>query len=95
MEANLLEDIRLPELAGVTGLSPSRFARAFKISMGLTPHRWLVEQRIHRAKRLMAKNGKSISVAAHLAGFASQSHFTKAFRRVTGTTPALWLRNAI
>lgn len=95
MEANLLEDIRLSELAGITGLSPSHFARAFKVSIGLTPHRWLVEQRIHRAKWLMKKGGKPISVAAHLAGFASQSHFTKAFRRVTGTTPGLWLRNAV
>jgi AraC family transcriptional regulator len=95
MEANLLNDIRLTELARVAGLSPSQFARAFKVSIGLTPHRWLVEQRIHRAKRLMTKNGKSISVAAHLAGFASQSHFTKAFRRVTGTTPGLWLRSAV
>jgi AraC family transcriptional regulator len=95
MEANLLEDIRLTELARVAGLSPSQFARAFKVSIGMTPHRWLVEQRIHRAKRLMTKSGKSISLAAHLAGFASQSHFTKAFRRVTGTTPGLWLRNAV
>lgn len=95
MEANLLEDIRLTELAGAAGLSPSHFGRAFKVSMGLTPHQWLSEERIHRAKRLMKKDGKPISVAAHLAGFASQSHFTKVFRRVTGTTPGLWLRNAV
>ena len=95
MEANLLEDIRLIELARVAGLSPSQFARAFKVSMGLTPHRWLIEQRIHRAKRLMTKNGRPIAVAAHLAGFASQSHFTKAFRRVTGTTPGQWLRKVV
>src|ERR1700733_8943871 len=44
MEANLQRDIRLIELARVAGLSPSHFARAFKVSMGLTPHRWLVEQ---------------------------------------------------
>jgi AraC family transcriptional regulator len=95
MEANLLEDIRLTELARVAGLSPSQFARAFKVSMGQTPHRWLVQQRIHHAKRLMTKNGKPISVAAHLAGFASQSYFTHVFRRVTGTTPRHWLRNAV
>jgi AraC family transcriptional regulator len=95
MEANLLEDIRLSQLARITGLSSSHFARAFKVSMCLTPHRWLVEQRVHRAKRLMAKGGKPISVAADLTGFASQSHFTKAFRRVTGTTPRLWLRKAV
>jgi AraC family transcriptional regulator len=95
MGANLLEDIRLSELARIAGLSPSHFARAFKVSIGLSPHRWLVEQRIHRAKRLMAKERKPISVASDLAGFASQSHFTKAFRRVTGTTPGLWLRKAV
>jgi AraC family transcriptional regulator len=95
MEANLLEDIRLTELAGIAGLSASHFARAFKVSIGLTPHRWLVEQRIRHAKRLMTKNGKPISVAAHLAGFASQSYFTHVFRRVTGTTPRHWLRNAV
>jgi AraC family transcriptional regulator len=95
MEANLLEEIRLSELAKATGLSPSHFARAFKVSMGLTPHRWLIEQRVHRAKQLMTKHTKPISVAANLAGFATQSHFTKAFRRVTGTTPGYWLRNAV
>jgi AraC family transcriptional regulator len=95
MEANLLEEVRLSELAQATGLSPSHFARAFKVSMGLTPHRWLVEQRILRAKQLMTKHAKPISVAANLAGFATQSHFTKAFRRVTGTTPGNWLRNAV
>ena len=94
MKANLLNDLRLNEVARVTGLSPSHFARAFKASIGLPPHRWLVEQRIHRAKWLMTKDRKPISVAANLAGFATQSHFTKAFRRVTGTTPRHWLRNA-
>jgi AraC family transcriptional regulator len=42
----------------------------------------------------MMKSGKSISIAADLTGFANQSHFTKVFRRVTGTTPGLWLRDA-
>jgi AraC family transcriptional regulator len=93
MEANLPNDIRLTELANLAGLSTSQFGRAFKASTGLTPYRWLMEQRIHRAKQLMKKDGKSISLAAHLAGFANQSHFTKAFRQVTGTTPGHWLRD--
>ena len=95
MEANLINDIRLPELANVVGLSTSHFARAFKTSAGVTPYRWVLEQRIHRAKKLMMKEGKSISLAAHQTGFANQSHFTKTFRRVTGTTPGLWLRNVV
>jgi AraC family transcriptional regulator len=94
IEANLLNNVRLHDLASVAGLSPSHFGRAFKTSTGLTPYRWVIEQRIYRAKRLMMNGGKSISIAAHLAGFANQSHFTKVFRRVTGTTPGLWLRDA-
>ncbi|WP_425387798.1 hypothetical protein [Edaphobacter aggregans] len=39
----------------------------------------MLEQRIHRAKKLMMKESKSISHAAHLAGFANHSHFTKSF----------------
>ncbi len=93
IDANLMNDIRLPELASVVGLSPSHFARAFRTSIGLTPYRWVIEQRIQRAKRLMVKEGKSILLAAHLTGFANQIHFTKTFRRVTGTTPGLWLRD--
>lgn len=95
MEANLLNDIRIAELASLARLSPSQFARAFKVSTGFTPHRWLIEQRIQRAKRLMQKEKMSISLAAHLTGFATQSHFTKTFRRLTGTTPGLWMRDAV
>jgi AraC family transcriptional regulator len=95
MEANLLNNIRLYELAKVAELSPSQFGRAFKVSTGLTPYRYLIEKRIQQAKRLMQKDRMSISLAAHLSGFANQSHFTKAFRSVTGTSPALWLRDAV
>ena len=91
MQASLLRDVRLKELASVAGLSPSHFGRAFKASTGRTPHRWIVERRIELAQRLMQRSGKSIVIAGEMAGFASQSHFTKSFRTVTGTTPRAWL----
>jgi AraC family transcriptional regulator len=93
MQASLLRDVRLKELASVAGLSPSHFGRAFKASTGLTPHRWIVQRRVQLAQRLMRESGKSIVIAAQMAGFATQSHFTKAFRTMTGATPRAWLRD--
>jgi AraC family transcriptional regulator len=92
IDENLLKDIRVKELADVVGLSSSQFGRAFKASTGVTPYRWVIEQRISRAKRLMTMGGKSLSLVANLVGFANQSHFTKAFRHVTGTTPGHWFQ---
>jgi AraC-like DNA-binding protein len=93
MQASLLRDVRLRELASVAGLSPSHFGRAFKASTGLTPHRWIVQRRVQLAQRLMRESGKSIVIASQMAGFATQSHFTKAFRAITGATPRVWLRD--
>jgi AraC-like DNA-binding protein len=93
MQASLLRDVHLKELASVAGLSPSHFGRAFKASTGLTPHRWIVQRRIQLSQRLMRDSGKSIVVASQMAGFANQSHFTKAFRAITGATPRVWLHD--
>jgi AraC family transcriptional regulator len=93
MQASLLRDVQLQELASVAGFSPSHFGRAFKASTGLTPHRWIIKRRIELAQRLMTRSGKSIVIAAEMAGFPSQSHFTKTFRAVVGTTPRAWLQN--
>jgi AraC family transcriptional regulator len=94
MQASLLRDVRLKELASVAGLSASQFGRAFKASTGLTPHRWIVQRRIQLSQRLMKDSGKSIVIAAQMAGFANQSHFTKAFRAIVGATPRVWLHDA-
>ncbi|WP_260734535.1 helix-turn-helix domain-containing protein [Tunturiibacter lichenicola] len=93
MQASLLRDVRLKELASVAGLSPSHFGRAFKASTGCTPHRWIVQRRIQLAQRLMRESGKSIVIASQMAGFANQSHFTKAFRAIVGATPRAWLHD--
>ena len=93
IDANLLSDLRLAELASIVGLSSSQFGRTFKASTGSSPHRWIMERRVRLAQRLLKETGKSISISADMAGFADQSHFTRAFRTVTGTTPRVWLRH--
>ena len=61
-----------------------------KISTGLPPHRFLVVRRIEHAKRLLACGDISIATVGRVVGFRTPSHFTSAFRRVTGTTPSVY-----
>jgi AraC family transcriptional regulator len=91
-EANFTEDISLQELARLVGLSQSQFARAFKASTGAPPHRWVVMARIKRAQELLLQCDISLADVSIRTGFADQSHFTKVFRRVTGTSPGQWRR---
>ena len=84
---NLPEALSLAELAGIAKLSPHHFASAFKDSTGISPHRYVVERRLDRARELLRRNENSISEIAHAVGFSSQSHLTAHFRRTMGLTP--------
>lgn len=88
IEAHLADDISLRDLAVQTGLSTHHFGEAFKASTGTSPHRYLVERRIRRAKELLLGAEQSIAEIAISVGFASHSHFTDNFRKLTGTTPS-------
>jgi transcriptional regulator GlxA family with amidase domain len=85
-------DIPVVALARSCGLSRSHFIRAFKISMGLPPHHWLMRHRIERARELLARTNESIAEIAISCGFADQSHLTRVFRALVGVSPAAWRR---
>lgn len=80
------------ELARLCGLSRGHFSRAFKVSMGTPPHRWLVRQRVFRALDMLDRSDEPISVIAASCGFSDQSHFTRVFRAAIGWSPAAWRR---
>ncbi len=84
--------ISLADMAGVAGLSPSAFIRSFKRSTGLTPHRFVVEQRVRAAQDLIATSNMPLAEIALAVGFSSQSHLGTAFRAVTGVSPARFRR---
>jgi len=90
IRARLEQDLTLSELADVAQMSPYRFARAFKSSTGLTPHQYLLCQRIEIAKKLLTLKQLSIAEISYQLGFASQSHFTATFRRFTKVTPTVY-----
>jgi AraC family transcriptional regulator len=87
VEENLSGDLTLAELSGVVHMSPFHFSRMFKLSTGLSPHRYVVRRRIERAKRLLANSELPLHEVARAAGFADQSHLARHFRLRLGTTP--------
>ena len=90
INANLEEDLSLGELAEVADLSQFHFARAFRKSTGQTPQQYLMQQRIERAKQLLASEDLPIVEISLRTGFKNQSHFTTLFRKFTKFTPKLW-----
>jgi AraC family transcriptional regulator len=90
VEAHLGDDIGLTEMAAAAGLSTFHFTREFKRVTGLTPVRYLTHRRIARAKTLLERTSRPLADVALACGFASQSSFTTAFARETGTTPGRW-----
>lgn len=89
LEANLDRDVSLAELAAEVGLSPGHFCTVFKEKIGVTPHRYLLQRRIERAKSLIL-SGVPIAEVAIACGFASQQHLTTVFRQMVGAPPGTW-----
>ena len=91
---HLAENISNSALAELVGLSAFHFARAFRQSAGVSPHRFLLESRVERVKQLLVESDLPIVQIAILAGFADQSHCTRQFRKIAGITPGMfrWLR---
>lgn len=84
--------IRLADMARECGLSVSHFTRAFRISFGMSPYRWLIERRIDQAKALLVTGSLPIADIAMRSGFSDQAAFSRAFARVVGDSPARWRR---
>ncbi|MCI0997341.1 AraC family transcriptional regulator [Pseudomonas corrugata] len=87
LHSHLNEDIGLDDLARVTGVDRFRLTRAFKAAFGLAPHAYLIQLRLARARRLLARGESAVAVAAQL-GFADQSHLGRWFQRAYRLSPA-------
>lgn len=85
---NLDRPISLADLSSVTGLSKRHFIRAFAESAGQTPHRYVVSQRIEKAKQLLANSPDSITEIGLAVGFGHAQHFSNKFKALTGLTPS-------
>ena len=90
----LSDDLRLEELAAVAGMSASHFVRCFRKETGFSPHRYLVQVRVGRAKELLVASDLDVAAIATLCGFSSTGHLARWFRRLTGVNPSEYRRDA-
>jgi AraC-like DNA-binding protein len=74
-------------VAQVAGLSVCHFARMFKQTVGISPHRYVLQCRVEWARELLAGTDMPLSEIAIVTGFSDQSHYTRWFREITGITP--------
>lgn len=87
--------VRVSDLAAEVNLSPSHFARAFTIRLGLSPYTFIMKLRIERASELLLGSDKSLAEIAFNCGLADQAHFSRLFRRFVGTPPSRWRREQL
>ncbi|MCO6056746.1 AraC family transcriptional regulator [Pseudomonas sp. MOB-449] len=94
IEENIGCELGLENLASIAEFSEFHFSRMFKLRTGLTPHAYVTERRIARAKELLVHSHMSIKEISVNLGFGDQAHMTTVFKRCTGTTPKRYREQA-
>jgi AraC-like DNA-binding protein len=92
VETRIEQRLTVEDVARSIGLSGSHFCRRFSKTFGMSVHRYVMRRRVARAQALMMASDEPLCDIALRCGLADQSHLTRWFRRVTGTTPASWRR---
>jgi len=90
--ANIKRAVTLKEVARECGLSVGHFSHAFRHTLGVAPHKWLIEQRVALSKEKLRDGRLSLSDVAAECGFSDQSHLARHFQRIVGVTPGAWRR---
>lgn len=92
IEERLDDHISNAYLAAEARLSLSHFARAFRSSFGVSPHKYVLARRVARARDLMCATEEPLAQIAAACGFFDQAHFSKIFRQFENATPKDWRR---
>jgi AraC-like DNA-binding protein len=92
LSSQLDGNVSLQTLAAECGISRGHFGRMFRRSVGIPPYRWLLLQRVERAKELIRDSSLSLAEIAIACGFCDQSHMTRCFKEMVGVSPGAFRR---
>jgi AraC-like DNA-binding protein len=92
IDSNLHRTIHIRDLSSVARRSPAHFSRKFKLTVGESPHAYVVSRRLERACHLMMTSAEPLSKIALSVGFSDQAHLCRLFRQAFGQSPANWRR---
>jgi AraC family transcriptional regulator len=90
INSHLDRDLKLAELSAIAQISPYHFLRLFKKNVGITPHKYILQQRIDRAKYLLRSSNLDVAAIALRVGFCDASHLTRCFKNSLDMTPSQW-----
>ena len=93
IEEHLSATIRISDLAKCISLSNSYFFQAFRLTFRQSPHAYVTACRIERAQKMMILTNQPLSQISLECGLADQPHLTRLFRRIVGTSPAVWRKS--
>jgi AraC-like DNA-binding protein len=93
IQANLGSALDIDELAALVRMSPSHFTRSFHKSVGMTPHRYVIQCRVTKARELLSATQLPLTEIALTTGFSDQSHFSRRFQEVVGVPPGAYRRS--
>jgi AraC family transcriptional regulator len=95
IDENLDRDLSLQSMAAEAEISPLYLPHAFKVAVGHSPHQYVLQRRIQKARSLLTSTDSPIADIALAVGFSSQSHLSNWFRRLVGVSPASYRRQSI
>jgi AraC-like DNA-binding protein len=90
IKAHLTEKLNIDVLSQMAYMSKASFFRAFKCELGVSPVDYIIKERIQLAKQFLQNPYCSIADACFKAGFNNQHYFSRAFRKIEGTTPSIY-----
>jgi ribose 5-phosphate isomerase B len=91
---NLDKPLAVSALSRIAEMSQSHFSKLFKLSTGLAPHQFVLQERINRSKELLRQDNARIVEVALGVGFENQAHFTTVFGNLVGMTPRHFQRSS-
>lgn len=94
IKEHLTEKIQIEDLSKKVCMSASNFHKVFKNSLGVSPAKFIINERVKHAKKLLGHTSMSISEVAHNSGFNDTAYFSRQFKKVTGMTPKAYIKSS-